>query len=211
MKILLNLPIKLCKGIVYYIYLIKYLIEIDIEYITCTEEYRKIVKAKLFVLLQHHKVNQKYDNLYPYYYHLKMVLEKAEYFYENTNISREEFNIICITALGHDLIEDTRMTYNDVLELFGKQIADCIFTCTELRGKNRAERHGPEYMKLLKEDRLGRFVKLSDICANMTMGKKTGSSMLKKYQKEYKTKIYDNLYTEEFKFIFAYIEANLLK
>lgn len=198
------------KYIIYYIYFLKYYLEIIISIaLAKTKEEKKLRKSSLFVLLKHHNVNQKYDNLYPYYYHLKMVTDFITKF--KHLLTYEEYLKVFVIGNCHDLIEDTRMTYNDVLELFGKEIADCVFTCTELRGKNRAERHGAEYMKLLKEDRLGRFVKLSDICANMTMGKKTGSSMLKKYQKEYKTKIYDNLYTKEFEFIFAYIEANLLK
>jgi len=87
-------------------------------------------------------------------------------------------------AYGHDLIEDTRLTYNDVVEQFGRRIADAIYACTELRGRNRSERHGEEYYKLLQCNELGRFVKLCDIAANMERGLETDSKMLDKYIKE---------------------------
>jgi (p)ppGpp synthase/HD superfamily hydrolase len=102
------------------------------------------------------------------------------------------------------------MTYNDVKQIFGKEVADIVYYCTELRGRNRYERHGEEYINGLISSKLASYVKLCDICANMTMGKKTGSSMLEKYRKEYKTKTL-KLYREEFKEIFEYIENNLLK
>lgn len=158
----------------------------------------------LFALKEHHKVHQKYDG-YPYYFHLNEVSKNAIKFRHLVNNNVNTY----IGALLHDIVEDARFTYNDINKIYGEEVAEIVFACTELRGRNRAERHGHEYLQGLKDNKLGLFVKLCDIIANMERGKTTGSSMLKKYQKEYpNTK--KELYTEEYKEMFDYIEANLL-
>ena len=161
-------------------------------------------KAMLFALMTHHGVRQKYDK-YPYYFHLHMVAMFALKF---CHLVDNDIKVL-LGALFHDLIEDCRLTYNDVKGKWGKDVADIVFACTELRGRNRDERHGPEYYKLLQEHRLGRYVKICDVIANMTRGVQTGSGMLKKYRTGYKH-FKELLYTEEFKPMFDYIEANLL-
>lgn len=159
----------------------------------------------LFVLKEHHKVRQKYDG-YPYFFHLNEVSKNAIKFKHLVDNNVNTF----LGALLHDTIEDLHaFTFNDIKKIFGEEVAEIVFACTECRGRNRSERHGPEYLQGLKDNKLGLFVKLCDIIANMERGKTTGSSMLKKYQKEYPhTK--KELYTEEYKEMFDYIENNLL-
>lgn len=196
------------KFIIYYYYYVTYLLNIQWNIFKSKSPTEVFAyKTMLYVLRKHHSVGQKYNDLYPYYYHLKMVSEFANKF-RHLLSSEDSYTAFMITLL-HDIIEDCRLTYNDVKELFGVEVADGVFACTELRGKNRKERHGPIYYKGLQEHRLGRYGKLCDITANMTMGKRTGSSMLTKYRKEYAhTK--SELFTDEFKEIFDYIEANLM-
>lgn len=193
---------------IYYAYLISYCISIRTQLLFVKDsDQKEILKAMLFALKTHHSVRQRYDDKYPYFYHLKMVMNFAIMF--SVDLSKSERKIVILGSLFHDLIEDARLTYNDIVKLFGTEVADVVYACTELRGKNRKERHGTEFVKGLQESRLGTFVKLADITANMTMGKMTGSRMLPMYQKDYpKTK--KNLYIEEFKHIFEYIENNLL-
>lgn len=164
-------------------------------------------KARLFALLEHHKVNQRYDKKYPYYYHLNMVTDFVIKFKDKCNVNT---SIVILAALLHDTIEDLhQFTFNDIKSKFSEDVADAVFACTELRGKNRAERHGPDYFKLLQENDDAAFVKICDVCANMTMGKRTKSGMLSKYRKEY-PKFKQLLYKDKFKPLFDYIEANLL-
>lgn len=157
--------------------------------------------------MTHHKVGQRYDKKYPYYYHLKMVSDFAIKF--SYLLKPEDRTNAIIIALFHDLIEDCRLTYNDVKDAWGVVIADGVYACTELRGKNRKERHGPEYVRGLQESLLGTFDKLCDLIANMTMGKRTGSRMFPMYQKEYPNNR-KNLYREEFNDMFIYFEKELL-
>lgn len=192
---------------IYWWYLTKYFIQIHFNKIKHKSNPKlvKIYDAMLFVLLKHHCVRQKYADKYPYFYHLNMVTKFALKFKECV-----DYDVNCIiAALCHDLIEDCRMTYNDVVDVFGKSVADMVYTCTELRGKTRDERHGPEYYESLQEDMNGRFVKISDVIGNMTFGKMNGGKMLIKYQKNY-PKFKQLLYHEKYKPMFDYIEANLL-
>lgn len=164
--------------------------------------------------------NQKYDGNLPYSFHLNLVAKQVKKF--DNILKPEERILVLYGAWGHDLIEDARITYNDVktyshevtsggklIKTFLPEVADIIYACTELRGKNRSERHGNEYIQGLKDCRLGLFVKLCDISANIGFGVLTNSSMVEKYRKEI-PHLKEQLYTEEFKPLWDNIE-NCLK
>jgi (p)ppGpp synthase/HD superfamily hydrolase len=138
--------------------------------------------------------NQKYDKIYPYSLHLKAVVAQA---YKYKHLIDEsivgDVEDIYIAAAGHDLIEDARLTYNDVVQSYGKLVADIIYACTELRGHDRPERHGEEYFLVLSKLRPAVFIKLCDIMANVLYSILTNSSMYEKYQKEFPW-LYENLH-----------------
>lgn len=192
--------------IIYYCYLIKYFFELK-YLIVFDVKNRELHKASYFAFKTHHSVRQRYNDKYPYYYHIKMVTGFITLF--KTLLNENDYNVAFKAGCGHDLIEDCRLTYNDVKELYGVEVADVVFACTELRGKNRSERHGPEYIKGLQDSRLGTYVKICDIIANMTMGLRTGSSMLKKYRKEY-PHTREKLFRQEFEELFLTLERDLL-
>lgn len=54
-----------------------------------------------------------------YKYHLKDVVQKVLIFKKIYPEISED--VLILSAAGHDLIEDARMTYNDVKELLGKK------------------------------------------------------------------------------------------
>jgi len=193
--------------IIYYLWYFKYFFNLKINFFKSkngTESY--IYSTMLYVLKLHHSVGQRYDK-YPYFYHLKMVYGFSLKF--RHLLTKEESFIAFLICLLHDTIEDCRLTYNDVKTKFGFKVADSVFACTDLRGKTRKERHAPEFYKLLKNDKLASYAKICDIIANMTMSKKTGSTMLNRYRKEY-SNTKNELYRSEFDEMFIYIENNLL-
>jgi len=172
-----------------------------------------------FCTEQHDVVcNQKYNKTLPYSFHLDMVVKQAEKF--KYLLTEEDFLKAKCGAKGHDLLEDANITYNDIANMYisddsfyrsinySLEIAEIIFACTELRGKNRAERHGPEYINGLRESRLGLFVKLCDLIANVLFGLLSNSSMYGKYQKEF-PHFKEQLYLAEFKGMFDYLEELL--
>ena len=160
--------------------------------------------------------NQKYNKTLPYSFHLEMVVHMAQRFsaclpnrYDKSRPNNKESKLIwdeIITGcLGHDSIEDARITYNDLNEKFGDIAAEIIYCCTEVRGHNRDERHSVEYYEYLAKNELAIYVKLCDICANVTFSLLSNSSMFSKHKKEHeKTKQY--LYKEQYKPIFDYLD-----
>lgn len=129
----------------------------------------------------HAKVNQTYGgkaNL-PYTFHLECVHAQLVRIHPARTPVQE-----CV-AYGHDLMEDARITYNDVKDRWGEGIAEGIYACTELRGRNRFERHGKEYTDGLSTNADGLIVKLADIAANASYSKLTGSTMYAKYREEW--------------------------
>lgn len=136
--------------------------------------------------------NQKYGDNLLYSFHLKAVVAQVNKYklclnQSDLNWVEQEWRYqkAIRGAAGHDLIEDARLTYNDVKQRWGVEVADIIYACTECRGHNRDERHSKEYFNTLKENRLAVFVKLCDIMANVIFSMLTNSSMYEKYQKEY--------------------------
>jgi (p)ppGpp synthase/HD superfamily hydrolase len=160
-----------------------------------------------FCINQHDtECNQKYNKTLPYSFHLKMVASQVDKF--KYLINKKDYEIAYKSAFGHDLIEDARMTWNDIYDISGKEVADVIFACTDLRGKNRKERHGVEYFNVLKENRIAVFVKISDVIANVKFGLLTNSHMYEKYKSEF-LNLKSEIYLKEFDDMFSYLERLL--
>lgn len=85
---------------------------------------------------------------------------------------------------GHDLIEDTRVSYNDVKDHLGQEAADIIYAVSNEKGKTRKERANTTYYKGIRETPGATFVKLCDRIANVQYSKMTGSRMFEMYKKE---------------------------
>lgn len=158
---------------------------------------------RVWAIDQHRNTNHLYDKIIPYEYHLHMVAREVvrhlEYAiakgpvdtskYPNTIlglslISQRE--ILVDAAYGHDLIEDTRNTYNDVLQAgSGYEVARIIYALTDEKGMNRAERGSKEHYEKLVQVPGAAFVKFCDRIANARYSKFAESSMFDKYKKEH--------------------------
>jgi (p)ppGpp synthase/HD superfamily hydrolase len=149
---------------------------------------------------QHRKTNHMYDVYLPYEFHLRMVAEVADefkhllddtidYFSGKENVRHDENKVTLRTAclravFGHDLIEDCRVSYNDVKVKLGEEAADIIYAVTNDKGKNRKERAGVKYYEGIRHTPGAVFVKLCDRIANVQYGKLTKSRMFEMYEKE---------------------------
>lgn len=129
--------------------------------------------------------NQKYNKTLPYSVHLDGVAHKVSVFYT------QDFNFklhhAMDVAYGHDLIEDARVTYNDVKNASNEIVAEAVFNCTESVGRNRAERHDAAYIERIFSSELSLFVKLCDLAANITFGLFQAGNMIGKYKEEFPT------------------------
>lgn len=144
---------------------------------------------KDWILKQHEDTNHMYDTYLPYEFHLRMVANVAYEFikfmpdrYDDEEISfRDE---VILAAWGHDLIEDTRVSYNDVKKVLGFYAAEIIYAVSNEKGKTRKERANAAYYKGIRQTPGAIFVKLCDRIANIQYSKMTGSRMFEMYKKE---------------------------
>jgi len=154
---------------------------------------------KQWCIDQHRNTNHFYDTYLPYEFHLRMVNQVAQDYRHLLDNDKDYYTgepivnpIIqvslakaCMLATwGHDLIEDTRVSYNDVKEHLGQEAADIVYAVTNEKGKNRKERGGVKYYEGIRQTPGAVFVKLCDRIANVQYSKMTKSRMFEMYKKE---------------------------
>ncbi len=130
---------------------------------------------------QHEKTNHFYDSYLPYEFHLRMVVNACKQFID---IPQRQWSELEVACWGHDLIEDTRVSYNDCKEVLGEYVADIIYAVSNEKGKNRKERANEKYYDGIRNTEGAVFVKLCDRIANVQYSKMTGSKMFEMYKKE---------------------------
>jgi (p)ppGpp synthase/HD superfamily hydrolase len=149
---------------------------------------------------QHRNTNHFYDTYLPYEHHQRMVknvfddfkhllpknlfVEKDEVVSGVVDIKDITLWVIELSCWGHDVIEDTRTSYNDVKEVLGRQAADIIFAVSNEKGKTRSERANDKYYEGIRETEGAVFVKLCDRIANVQYSKMMKSRMFEMYKKE---------------------------
>lgn len=146
-----------------------------------------------WILEQHVNTNHMYDNYLPYKFHLQMVATAGEQFFNIITVNSIKYELpkrleiveaVTLALWGHDLIEDTRTSYNDVEKVLGKKAADLIYACTNEKGKTRAERANNKYYQGITHEEFATFIKLCDRIGNVQFSKLTKSSMFNMYKNE---------------------------
>ena len=154
---------------------------------------------------RHQKVNHKYGNQ-PYTFHLNMVYEVAQQF--SYLLPKSELENVYCGCWVHDIIEDARETYNDVLNNTNETVAELAYALTNEKGKTRSERANDKYYEGIQNTPNATFIKLCDRIANIKHSKKQGSKMFDKYRKENPSFV-EKLYRPELQDMTTHIE-NLL-
>jgi (p)ppGpp synthase/HD superfamily hydrolase len=174
---------------------------------------------------KHNDTNHMYDTYLPYEFHLRMVNQVAQDFkyllddtldyftgepFTGPIRDRVTLSTACLRATwGHDLIEDCRVSYNDVLSMLGQEAADIVYSVTNEKGKNRHERANEKYYAGIRNTPGGVFVKLCDRIANVQYSKMTKSRMYEMYKKENDNFItslgYDDTNTHPYFQMFSYL------
>lgn len=175
-------------------------------------------------------VNQKYGDNLPYSFHLKAVVAQGKIFLKDwdylivkysaernldeipdSSMRREMLEFV---LAGHDLIEDARMTYNDVKKMayryfyddsIATLLADIIYDVTDEKGKNREERKNEKFYSALRENKLALFVKLADMAANRMYSKLFNTKQYEMYKGEFEN-FKEKTWTPELGSMFNYIE-----
>lgn len=138
-----------------------------------------------WIISQHRDTNHMYDTYLPYEFHLRMTVEVANKF-QHLITYKQDLPSVILGAWGHDLIEDTRVSYNDVKQELGEMAADIIYACSNEKGKNREDRANHNYYRVIRSTPYAVFVKLCDRIANVQYSKMSGSRMFEMYNKENK-------------------------
>jgi len=116
----------------------------------------------------------------PYIYHLDHVIQVLCRFGYHDNIN------ILIGGLGHDLIEDTDVTFEDLMELFPntREIPYMIDGVTDLEGifENRYEQKVATFTQKTAKNKDAIIIKMADRIANVEA---TLAENLPKYLKSY--------------------------
>lgn len=162
-----------------------------------------IENVKNFAIKCHNDTCHYYDT-HQYSYHLQMVVDVAYRFIHL--IPKEWVDIVISSCWAHDTLEDTRITYNDLLKETSLQVADIVYALTNEKGKTRKERANDKYYQGIRETPYATFVKLCDRIANVEYSMTTRSRMLEMYRKEMPEFI-ETLYDEKWDEMFKYLES----
>lgn len=141
-----------------------------------------IDRARRFSITAHNQANKFYGKTLLYGHHLGDVVDEGRFF--RYLVPAHDYNIVESCLWGHDSVEDTGITYNDVKAELGPLVADGIYAMTNFRGKTRDERACDGYYMGLKDFQYGEFMKLCDRIGNVKHSFETGGSMFKKYHRE---------------------------
>lgn len=137
----------------------------------------RVTRAKYYAELAH--AGQIYNEEVPYSVHLGQVVEVLKRF------GVADDDIYCAAWL-HDSIEDTRVSYNDIKDRFGENVAELVYAVTNERGRNRKERNEKTYPKIYAAGDDAIILKLADRIANVEYGLSDGTGKSDMYRKEFK-------------------------
>ena len=173
------------------------------------------LRAKEYAISCHVSTNHAYGPIHPYSFHLQMVVDFAKEYIDL--IPEEHVQDVLAASWCHDLIEDTRQTYNDVKANTNEAVADMVYALTNEKGKTRSQRANDKYYQGIKDTPFAVFIKLCDRLANFKYSIDSKSFMALKYAKENKDFIHSlidmkaELYEPLFKRLYQMpIDANLL-
>ena len=133
---------------------------------------------ELFNVIDDAHGDQEYGDNVPYSDHLRAVETAAAIF------GWWDDPIIALACYGHDVLEDTKMTPEILLEEgFPEEVVEIVKAVTDEPGKNRKERKAKTYPKI-KANRKALIVKLCDRIANCTNCYITQNTKLGMYRRE---------------------------
>jgi hypothetical protein len=136
-----------------------------------------VALARRMAVFAHDGAGQLYAGR-PYSVHLLDVATLAEQY---QHLLFEPLRAVAVAASWlHDAIEDGFFTFNDLVKVFGQDIAQTAQLCVSSTGATRTERHDAAYHQRVASTLLSTYVKVVDRLANV----QKGGSMAEKYKKE---------------------------
>lgn len=142
--------------------------KIDLEVLVLKEQHKSVIR---FALSKHESEEEQKYGILPYSYHLRKVrgVLKAFGFGPKSSLFALKLGT---AAWLHDVIEDTDVTYDQVKELFGQEIADIVLGVTKIDpkpGEDKAETLKRTYERCAL-NKGSRILKVADRIANVEEG-----------------------------------------
>lgn len=134
--------------------------------------------AKIFATHYHVTLGRQTYACLPYTHHLQDVERTLREFGETRKTLLE-------AAWLHDVLEDTPAAFDEVLQVFGKEVADLVYAVTNEPGANRKERHKLTYPKIKAAGPDAIRLKLADRISNVRASLASESRLLKMYVNEH--------------------------
>jgi len=124
--------------------------------------------ARRFAIKKHAATNHFYDGNKPYSTHLDIVVSFALK-YLHLLPQENDLRVDVLSACWcHDVIEDCRVSYNELKNATNERIAELCYAVTNEKGRTRRERAGVKYYEGILDTPFAPFVKLCDRLANVT-------------------------------------------
>lgn len=141
-----------------------------------------VAEFREYAITMHRESGKLYDGK-PYETHLDMVVVNIR---KNAHLLPPHIRLSDMekAGYGHDLIEDCGLTFNDIKAVAGEVVARLILNVSDVPGEDRIERFLLTCPKT-RQDLGAIYLKMNDRAANTEYSNKNGSSMSKKYKKEY--------------------------
>lgn len=145
----------------------------------------------------HDAVGQTYGTDLPYGFHLDMVADFVKKYGAEVCRDAADAPVIMFGAYFHDAIEDTRLTYNNVMAIakayFNDSAAEAAteiaYALTNEKGRTRAERANEKYYAGIRATPYAPLVKLADRLANTAFSKSSRSGANIKMSEVYRREL----------------------
>jgi hypothetical protein len=123
-------------------------------------ELRRLTKALTFASEAHRNHRRKGASQDPYINHLIEVLELV------ASVEDNDTDVL-VAALLHDVLEDTRTGYEELVEAFGGRVACIVQENSDDMTLPKPERQRARLASMSKKSREARLVKFADIISNL--------------------------------------------
>ena len=141
----------------------------------------KLEKSMEFAAIKHKGMLRRKFKV-PYIFHLYEVTNRVRYYgFDARNKNKEIVDLILSSSMLHDTIEDTETTYEELIEEFGKEVADVVMECSRDKDHDSKEDKWNFLKSFKNKSMLSITIKLADRYCNVNNYLETDEKYAAKY------------------------------
>ncbi|TAK97630.1 MAG: bifunctional (p)ppGpp synthetase/guanosine-3',5'-bis(diphosphate) 3'-pyrophosphohydrolase [Rhodospirillaceae bacterium] len=168
---------------------------------------RDLDVARAFAYVAH--LGQQYGEA-PYITHLDHAVDVLHRFGVHSELESDIFEATYL----HDTLEDTKVEFQDLVNIFGLDVALLVDAVTDQLGANRKECHRKTYPRIRRAGAKALKIKLADRIANVETSvrshNKSKLAMYKKEHREFREALMANSHSDSIERMWMYLD-NLLE